>query len=44
MYNVNRKEDDIVYTSNVNNCLSVDASVVGGYDGNVSQLFFSYPE
>ena len=44
MYNVNPKEDDTVYTLNVDNCLSVDANVVGGYDGNVSQLFFSYPE
>ena len=44
MYNVNPKEDDIVYTLNVDNCLSVDANVVGGYDGNVSQRFFSYPE
>ena len=44
MYNVNPKEDDTVYTLNVDNCLSVDANVVGGYDGNVLQRFFSYPE
>ena len=43
MYNVNPKEDDIVYTLSVDNCLSVDANVVGGYDGNVLQWFFSYP-
>ena len=44
MYNVNPKEDDTVYTLNVDNGLSVDVNVVGGYDGNVSQRFFSYPE
>ena len=43
-YNVNPKEDDVVYTLNVDHCLSVDANGVGGYEGNVSQRFFSYPE
>ena len=43
MYNVNPK-DDIVYALNVENCFSVDVKVVGGYDGNVSQRFLSYPE